>query len=71
MSRVSPEESPVFNCSSLLTTPREQDSECARLGPSWEVGREGAVWGDGGGRDGERLDQGRETVFYWQVPLEF
>lgn len=42
MSSVSPEESPVFNCSSLLTTSRDQDSECApRLGPAswwgWEV----------------------------------
>lgn len=32
MSSVSPEESPVFNCSSLLTTSRDQDSECVRLG---------------------------------------
>lgn len=41
MSSVSPEESPVFNCSSLLTTSRDQDSECVRLGPSawwgWEL----------------------------------
>lgn len=40
MSSVSPEESPVFNCSSLLTTSRDQDSECVRLGPAgrWGLG---------------------------------
>lgn len=40
MSSVSPEESPVFNCSSLLTPSRDPDSECVRLGPAawwgWE-----------------------------------
>lgn len=40
MSSVSSEESPVFNCSSLLTTSRDQDSECVRLGPAgrWGLG---------------------------------
>jgi len=41
MSSVSPEESPVFKCSSLLTTSRDQDSECVRLGSvgwwGWEM----------------------------------
>lgn len=53
---MSPEESPVFNCSSLLTTSRDQDSECVRLGPGDGVGssehtvvmeREAAVGGSG------------------------
>lgn len=34
MSGVPPEENPVFNCSSLLTSSRDQDSECVRLGPT-------------------------------------
>lgn len=43
MSSVSPEESPVFNCNSLLTPSRDADSECVRLGLNaggvgiWEV----------------------------------
>lgn len=52
MSSVSLEESPVFNCSSLLTTSRDQDSECVRLGPAgwwcWEFRtywwRDRALW---------------------------
>lgn len=51
MSSVSPEESPLFNCSSLLTTSRDQDSECVRLGPAgwwgWELERRGTVGGNG------------------------
>lgn len=37
MSSVSPEESPVYKCSSLLTTSRDPDSECVRLGVRWVV----------------------------------
>lgn len=44
MSSVSPEESPVFNCSSLLTTSRDQDSECVRLGPAGWWGWEFRTW---------------------------
>ena len=61
MSSVSPEESPVYNCSSLLTTSRDADSECVRLGPAgW--------WGSGGvlsseRSNGERRYCGREWAY--------
>lgn len=57
MSSVSPEESPVFNCSSLLTTSRDQDSECVRLGP--------AEWG-GRGRGGWEFVTGWRDKGLWE-----
>lgn len=38
MSSVSHEDNPVFNCSSLLTSSHDQDSECVRLGACWVEG---------------------------------
>lgn len=78
MSSVSPEESPVFNCSSLLTTSRDQDSECVRLGPAGWSGlgvrnivmeRQGAVGGCGCALIClNRLQLGGRCS-YWQVDL--
>lgn len=76
MSSVSPEESPVFNCSSLLTTSRDQDSECVRLGPAgwWGLGvqntmmeRQGAVGGSGCALI--CLNQLGGRCWFWQVDM--